>query len=217
MLKRDPYNHEVRWQKWKQENQTGIKEISKHNSNLILAYLMDMEMGKNVSAKAIKGERSCCRLNCLKSRLLFLAKQFKDKDLDRLTKDDIHKLFYEMRNGKIIRKNGQKYIGVGDYIKDFKAFWGWLMRTKGVNEDITIDLRKNDGRKPDWVYLTEEEFKALANQANSDYRVLMWFMYDTGMRVTEAYSIRIKDFSLEFTRLNIRQEYAKTFGRTINL
>ena len=217
MLKRDPYNHEVRWQKWKQENQTGIKEISKHNSNLILAYLMDMEMGKNVSAKAIKGERSCCRLNCLKSRLIFLAKQFKDKDLDRLTKDDIHKLFYEMRNGKIIRKNGQKYIGVGDYIKDFKAFWGWLMRTKGANEDITIDLRKNDGHKPDWVYLTEEEFKALANQANSDYRVLMWFMYDTGMRVTEAYSIRIKDFSQDFTRLNIRQEYAKTFGRTINL
>ena len=46
MLKRDPYNHEVRWQKWKQENKAGIKEISKHNSDLILAYLMDMEMGK---------------------------------------------------------------------------------------------------------------------------------------------------------------------------
>ena len=45
----------------------------------------------------------------------------------------------------------------------------------------------------------------------------MWFMYDTGMRVTEAYSIRIKDFSNEFTRLSIRNEYAKTFGRTINL
>ena len=37
------------------------------------------------------------------------------------------------------------------------------------------------------------------------------------MRVTEAYSIRIKDFSQNFARLNIRQEYAKTFGRTIQL
>jgi len=217
MLKRDPYNHQARWQKWKQENLTGIKGISRHNSDIILVYLTDLEMGKNVSPMAIKGERSCCRLNSLKSRLMFFARQFKGKELNRLTKDDIHKLFYEMRNGKIVRKNGQKYIGVSDFIRDFKAFWGWLMRTKGINEDITIDLRKNDGHKPDWVYLTEEEFKALANQANSDYRVLMWFMYDTGMRVTEAYSIRIKDFSNEFTRLNIRNEYAKTFGRTINL
>jgi integrase len=217
MLKRDPYNHKARWQKWKQENQAGIKETSKHNSDLILAYLTDMEMGKNVSPKARKGERSCCRLNGLKSRLIFFTKQFEDKDLDGLTKDDIHKLFYAMRNGKIVRKNGQRYVGVGDYVRDFKAFWGWLMRTGGAGEDITVDLRKNDGRKPDWVYLTEEEFKKLANRANSDYRALMWFMYDTGMRVTEAHSIRISDFSNDFTRLNIRQEYAKTFGRIIQL
>ncbi len=217
MLKRDPYNHEANWQKWKQENLAGIKGLSQHNSDLILAYLTDMEMGKNVSPKARKGERSCCRLNGIRSRLIFFSKQFEDKVLDELTKDDIHKLFYEMRSGKIVRTNGQRYIGVSDFIRDFKAFWGWLMRTRGVNEDITIDLRKNDGHKPDWVYLTEEEFKVLANQANADYRALMWFMYDTGMRVTEANSIRIKDFSNEFTRLSIRNEYAKTFGRTINL
>ena len=57
----------------------------------------------------------------------------------------------------------------------------------------------------------------MANQATADYRALMWLMYDTGMRVTEANSIRIKDFSNDFTRLSIRKEYAKTFGRTINL
>ncbi len=102
MLKRDPYNHKAHWKKWKQENLAGIKGISMHNSDLILAYLTDMEMGKNVSSKARKGERSCCRLNGLRSRLMFFAKQFNDKHLDKLTKDDIHKLFYEMRNGTIV-------------------------------------------------------------------------------------------------------------------
>jgi len=217
MLKRDPYNHEANWQKWKQENLAGIKGISRHNSGLILTFLTDMEMGKNVSPKARKGERSCCRLNGLRSRLLFFTKQFKDKKLNQLTKNDIHKLFYEMRNGTIVKENGQRYIGVGDFVRDFKAFWNWLVRTGKVQEDITVDLRTSDGHKPDWVYLTEEEFKTLANQANANYRALMWFMYDTGIRVTEAYSIRIKDFSNEFTRLNIRNEYAKTFGRAINL
>lgn len=217
MLKRDPYNHQARWEKWKQENIDGIKGISPHNSELITAFLEDMEMGKNVSPFSRKGERSYGRLIGLKSRLIFFAKRFAGKKLDTLTKDEIHKLFFDMRKGKILKTSDQNYIGVGNYVRDFKTFWGWLRRTGKAKEDITVDLRKSDGRKPPWVYLTEEQFKKLANHANSDYRALMWFMYDTGSRVTEAYSIRIKDFSHDFTRLNIRKEYAKTFGRIINL
>ena len=129
MLKRDPYNHEVRWQKWKQENQAGIKEISKHNSDLILAYLMDMEMGKNVSAKAIKGERSCCRLNCLKSRLIFLAKQFKDKELDKLTKDDIH---------KFVGNYSESRINIYNTIVDAIVEMGILLEKDGMYQLSTI-------------------------------------------------------------------------------
>lgn len=217
MLKRDPYNHQARWEKWKQENLNGIKGIFKHNSDLILLFLTDMEMGKNVSPVSRKGERSYSRLMALKSRLIFFARRFQNKKLDTLTKDEIHKLFFDMRKGIILKDSGQSYIGVGDYVKDFKTFWGWLRRTDKVQEDITVDLRRSDGHKPSWVYLTEEEFKTLANRANPDYRALIWFMYDTGMRVTEAFSIRMKDFSHDYTRLNIRQEYAKTFGRSIHL
>lgn len=217
MLKRDPYDNENRWEKWKQENSKRIKGISEYNSNLILSFLADMEMGKNVSPVAKKGERSYSRLLALKSRLVFFAKIFANKDLDTLTKDEIHQLFFDMRKGKIVKDNGNCYQGTGNFVKDFKTFWGWLMRTGKVKENITIDLRRSDGRKPDWVYLTEEQLKTLANQANADYRALMWFMYDTGARVTEAYSVRIKDFSNDFTRLNIQKEYSKTFGRIINL
>ncbi len=217
MLKRDPYGNAEHWEAWKNENRRGIKGISKPNSDLILSFLFDMEVGKNVSPQSKKGERGYSRLLALKSRLLFFGQKFGNKNLEKITQDEIHKLIFEMRSGKILKNDGQPYLGVGNYVKDFKAFWGWLRRTGRASEDITCDLRRSDGRKPPWVYLTEEEFKTLANKANSDYRVLMWLMYDTGMRVTEAYSIRIKDFSNDFTRLNIRKEYAKTFGRTINL
>jgi integrase len=176
-----------------------------------------MEFGKNVSPLTRKGERSYCRLLSLKSRLLFFAQHIRDKALDQISKEDIHQFFSDMRQGNIIRADGKSYIGVSYYVEDFKAFWGWLRRTGKVQEDITTDLRRSDDRKPDWAYLTEEEFKTLANRADSDYRTLMWLMYDTGMRITEAYSIRISDFSNDFTRLNIRQEYSKTFGRTISL
>lgn len=215
-MKRDPYNHKKRWTKWKQENSKGIKGISKTNSDFILEFLNDMETGQNVSNLARKGGRSPCRLLGLKSRMLFFSQAF-ECSLDKLSKDQVHQLFFDMREGKITKENGHKYSGVGNFIRDLKAFWGWLRRTGKVDKDITSDLRKSDGIKPPWVYLTEDEFRTLANQAHSDYRALIWLMYDSGMRVTEAYSLKVKDFSSDFTQLNIRQEYAKTFGRVIKL
>ncbi len=217
MVKRDPYNHKQRWFNWKAANKNGIKGISKHNSNLITAFLYDMELGKNVSPLARKGERSYCRLLALKSRLIFFAEHFQNGPMDKITKDEIHQFFLKMRTGEILRKNGRNYLGTGSYVKDFKSFWNWLQRTGRTHEDIGVDLRRSDGRKPPWVYLTEEQFKTFANQASPAYRALMWLMYDTGMRVTEAYSIQVNDFSNDFTKLHIRDEYAKTFGRNIRL
>jgi hypothetical protein len=47
--KRDPYKHKKRWLEWKEEAQEkGIKGISKTNSDTILAYLNDMELGLNL-------------------------------------------------------------------------------------------------------------------------------------------------------------------------
>jgi len=184
MLKRDPYNHKERWERWKEQKIDVIDGISKYNSGLILTFLSDMEMGKNVSPISRKGERSVVRLNNLRGKMIFFAEYF-DKNLDQLNKDEIHKLFFDMRSGVLKRKDGKIYLAVGEYVKDFKAFWSWLKRTGKTTEDIAIYLRRSDGRKPPWVYLTEEQFKTLANAANHDYRALLWLMYDTGMRITE--------------------------------
>lgn len=216
MTKRDPYGHKERWLEWKANNRDKIQGLTEYNSNLILAFLFDMELGKNSSPKSKKGERSFIRLNNLKGKMLFFAENF-DKNLDGISKSEIHTFFSNMRNGITLRKDGKPYLATGEFVKDFKAFWSWLRRTGRVSEDITEDLRRSDGRKPPWTYLTEEQFKVLANKANSDYRALIWLMYDTGMRVTEAYSVRIRDFSKDFTQLTIQTEYSKTFGRTIKL
>lgn len=216
MLKRDPYEHEKRWDEWKEATKEGIPGISNHNSELILDFLNDMERGKNISPHSKKGERSPIRLNGLRGKMVFFAEKLQ-KNLDEITEDEIHDFFHEMRHGKILRGDGKPFLSVGDFVRDFKAFWGWLRRVEKADKDIVYNLRRSDGRKPAWVFLTEEQFKNLANQALPDYRALMWLMYDSGMRVTEAYSIRVHDFSNDFTRLTIRDEYSKTFGRTISL
>ena len=214
LVKRDPYNSKSRWENW-ESNSKSLKLVSKDNLKLIKEFLEDMEMGKNVSPSAKKGERSFIRLNSLTNRMLFFGKSF-DKRLDKITRDEVVKFFFNMRNGKIRKINDKPFKSVGTYVKDFKAFWHWLQRTRDIHEDITRDLVRTDS-KPEWVYLTEEQFKKLANRSKVEYRALIWLMYDTGMRVTEAYSIKVKDFDKDFTQLVIRPEISKTIGRNINL
>lgn len=213
---RDIYNLEKRWDTWKKENSKGIKEVSKHNSELIIQLLTDMEQGKNISPKTKKGERSYHRLLSLKDRLTFFAKKFK-KDFEKLSKDDVHKLITDMRKGKLLKKDGKPYIATGEYVKDIKTLVGWLRRTGRIKEDIAEDLARRDGRKPVWVYLTEKQFKTLANRCNPDYKTLAWFFYDAGCRVKEGFSVKVNDFTDDYKKLQLREENAKTFGRKINL
>ena len=79
MKKRDPYNHEKRWQNWKKSVRKGIPDISKANSDIILECLTDLELGLNVSDNVPKGARASSRLNDLKSKLILFAKTFEEK------------------------------------------------------------------------------------------------------------------------------------------
>jgi integrase len=128
----------------------------------------------------------------------------------------LHNFENKIAEGKVVKRNKEKFGAFGNYIKDFKAFWHWMQRTEKVTEDITSDLSSKTD-KPAWVYLSEAQAKKFFNKLNSYYRVICWFMYDSGARVTEANSIQIRHFSKDFKQVTIPEEAAKTFERTINL
>jgi len=213
-MKRDPYQNGDRWKTWRGKNSKRIKGLTPVNSKLLLEFLNDMEQGMNTPLRC-KGIRGPTTLLNLKDHISFFAKNI-NGPLIKLTKKRIHAFEKEIREGKIKKRNEQPFSAFGNYIKDFKSFWGWMVRTGKVTEDITIDLTRKT-KKPSWVYLTESQFKKLANRFNPDYKALTWFMYDTGLRVTEAYSIQIKNFDKDFTELTIPEDVAKTFGRVITL
>lgn len=215
MVKRDPYNTKQLWDNWKKKKR--IEKTSKYNSDLIVEFLKDMELGQNVSKKSKKGSRTPIRLLALKSRLGFFAKHYNKKELTSLTKEDVHILFKDMREGDLKKASGKAYKSVGSYVKDFKTFWNWTIKTKKVEEDIAEDLDRRD-KKPSWVYLNETQFKKLANRCNPDYKALVWLLLDCGARVTESYNLRVCDFENDFTKLTIRAETSKNnYERTINL
>lgn len=214
-MKRDPYNNEKRWQVWKEKHFDNCpRGINKNDWNLLIQFLKDMELGLNVP-KDKKGKREAGTLLNLSSHNQLFLKNFK-KPLVKITKNDLHKLEKEIQEGKIKKSNGKPYTAFGNYVKDFKVFWNYLIRTEKVKENIIEDITSKVD-KPAWVYLTEPQIKKFFNKLSLDYRTLCWFMLDSGMRVTEANSIQIKHFSDEFKQVTIPEEASKTFERTINL
>ena len=224
-MKIDPYNNKKGYLDWKERTKNGIPEISKYNSDIILSYLHDMELGINVGKGSKKGARSFIRLKSAKYKLIFIFKKIQElydiENIINVEEEKLHSFFLAMENGTIMKSTGEKYKSVVDYVKTFKAFWHWyqkINRKKGKDIlDITTDLNAKQ-EKPDWVYLTEQEVKKLCNNAKYEYRVLIMFLFDSGIRSpTELMNIRVSDFFNDFKELNIREEISKTFGRRIKL
>ncbi len=225
-MKIDSYKHKERYLKWKEKiKEKGIPDISEYDSNIILQYVTDMENGINVASSSVKGARSYIRLNTLRQKLRFFALKFQELyNLSKITEISENQLccfFSDMKKGVIKKKDKQTYQSTSYFVKNFKAFWHWWMkvnRKQGKDiRDITLDLDTSTD-KPRSVYLSEEQVKKLCNNAIFKYKVLIMFLYDTGIRSpTELMNIRVSDFYNDFKELQIRDEISKTFGRKIKL
>ncbi|MBS3073420.1 tyrosine-type recombinase/integrase [Candidatus Pacearchaeota archaeon] len=225
-MKKDIYHNEQRYNDWKKEidESGGIEGISKKNSDLILKHIIDMEQGNNVGKGSKKGVRSYIRLNTIRIRLIFVTKHLESKgilDLTKLTQEKLTSLFNDMSQGKIKTQNGQAYKSVKDYIKVFKSFWHWFMkinRKKGIEvKDITeeLDTKKEENS---FVYFSKEELEKMMPYFSQDEQVRLLFMFDTIIRSpTELMNIKVNDIHSDFKEVTIRDEVAKTYGRTIKI
>jgi len=213
-MKRDAYKFDDRWTAWKKNNFKSIEGINNQSHKLLIEFLKDMELGLNTPLGRNGKRTAGTLLNLAQHNLLFLQ-NFK-KPITQVSKLDLHNFEDKISKGKIKRKRGGNFTQFGNYLKDFKVWIHWMLRTKNITEDITSDISSKT-TKPSWVYLSEEDIKSFFNKLNFDMRVICWFMYDSGARVTEANSLKIENFSKDFTEVDIPDEVAKTFGRTINL
>jgi integrase len=222
----DPHRSREKYTNWKiKANEKGIDNLSRYNSTVLLSFLTDMGSGLNVSNLSKKGPRSYLRLNSYIYKLSLIFRNAESKynleKITEITERQLHELFLQFRNGEIRRIDGGIYKSTADYVKSFKTFWHWWMKVNKksgvILEDITVDLDTSN-EKPVFVYFTEDELRKLCNRAKYEYKVLMWFLFDSGIRApTELLNVKIMDFSTGFKELTIREEISKTFGRRIKL
>jgi len=221
----DPYKHKERYLAWKESVKNGINGITPLNSEIILRYLNDMEKGVNISSVSVKGARSYVRLNSLREKLVSFSKRFEElyniKKITDISEEKLITFFADMKNGTIRRRDGRQFKTIDTPARDFKAFWHWyqkISKKQGIEIlDITTDLDTRS-EKPEWVYLTDKQVKKLCDNAKPEYRALMMFLFDTGIRSpTELVNVKVSDLFNNFKELNIRKETSKTFGRRIKL
>jgi len=224
--KADPFKNKQRWEQWKKDLKVATRydnnSLSRINHDLIVEYLLDMEAGYNV---ARKGKLSYIRLNTIRQRITWVITNIGLEDITKATRRELLTFFNKMVSGEIKRNDGRKYRSVIDYIKVFKAFWHWFQKRElehdHIVKDVTVDLTV-EANENEFVYFIIDELRTVINYCKFEYRVYLWFLFDSGIRApTEFMSLMVGDFHWlddnNLYELDIKDSYAKTFGRKIKL
>ncbi len=232
MTKFDPHGHERSYRGWKAKGMP-LEGVTEANAALIRQYLEDMEIGANVGPGSKRGARGWARLRNVKSKLQSMTLEMQESmhmyswaDLEDKERD-LLLLVQRIREGRVRsrRQPGEVLTAAGNFVKALKSFWHWYQRVQRKQgrdvKDVTIDMDGRDA-KPKFNYFTIDDLKKLYDAAKPDYRVLMMFLFDTGIRApTELMNVRVNDLEWssknKIYTLSIREETSKTFGRRIKL
>ncbi|MEO0126326.1 MAG: site-specific integrase [candidate division WOR-3 bacterium] len=233
-MKVDIYGHKRRYENWKKDVvKEGEVGLTKKNSDILIQYIFDMEIGANVSKVSKKGGRSYPRLNNLRQRLAQIIRMLQKRGIVDITiknksfflklQKEVNKLFSDMKNGTVKTHRGEVYKSASDYGRVFKAFWNWYMKVNRKKNIIIPDITEDIDTKPNetrFVWLKKEELDKFRAYFDEDEQTLILFMFDSLIRApTELLSLKVENI---FQRngevwVNIPNEVSKTFGRSFNL
>jgi len=226
--------HYKRWENYARPDKNGILhpvrilEISKKNNDLVAGMLTDFNDGINTSRK---GRISPARLNGLRQRVVWLIKRLeaidpKFKDITLVDERILLRFFNNMQDGIIKNCYGKVYKSTGDYVKDIKTFWNWLVK-KEAKEGKTIPnptfcLTDYKGEKAGFVYLTFPEIKRIIETIPKQFqRAMIWLVVDSGIRsVREIVNVKVNDFAdieNDKLELHIRVPKKQSFERKVKL
>ena len=86
-MKLDIHGHEQRYKNWKERVQEeGEENLTKKNSDILIQFILDMEIGANVSKSNKKGGRSYVRLNSLRQRLSQIIRMLEERNVNDIAR-----------------------------------------------------------------------------------------------------------------------------------
>lgn len=177
----------------------------------VISYLNDYSNGKITRRVSVRNNGTIEKeFNNLKVALTFL------KGLD---KKNLELFLESLFKDKIVGRYGNPYT-----IRSKKAIIDALskfVKWKGLDPScLTLRIAS---KRPDPKMLTEEEVKRLFDAVDKPkYQYFLSVLYSSGCRAEEFINIRYSDIELpkgdeSYVKLNLRNKFSKTHGRTIML
>jgi len=188
----------------------GSHELSARNKELIFRFLN--HISPEVSEK---------RLTFYTHKLRRLADWLK-KDFDTITEEDLRSLLTFISKGNP-RLNGGKFSSgtVHGYKVTLKRFYRWL---EGNDEEYPRKVRwiKTNGettriKEPEQLLTFEEVLKMIRYARNPRDKAIVSFLYESGARLSELLSMKIKHLEFTLTVVKATLPVSKTQPRVIPL
>ncbi len=180
-----------------------IKNISKENEELIDKFANDCYAEGLTKARVDK----------YRGYLRNIAKML-GTDLEAATKEDIKRLVAEIEQSAYM--DWTKH----DYKVTIKKFWRWLRQTEDTYPEevrwIRTTLKKANAKLPEDLLTQEDIRKLIENAVNIRDKALISVLYESGCRIGEILTMRIKDVAFEEPTCAIRVS-GKTGSRRILL
>lgn len=226
-MKKDISHNKACYEHWKEKAKAfGEKGLSKANSDMLVNYIFDMEVGSNVGRGSKKGGRSYGNLNVTRRKLIQIIKMLEErgiKDIRNIKEKELVTYIDDITKGRILREDGKKYGSPREFVRTFKKFWHWYMnveRKKGNTiPDICEDLSL-EGNGVTFVYFTKEQMEKMMPYFTKEEQLLVLFLFDAIPRFpTEVASLTAKDVYMQNGEvwINIPDDVAKVIGRHFNL
>lgn len=125
--------------------------------------------------------------------LNFIAMHLK-KDFEKVTNDDLHRLFDEISDGRIVKPDGKMYRTTRHLKKAAKELYVKVIRKKGVIRDIKFsDKLKELSRKDFW---TREEILSFPDHATTLMDKALVSFLSLGCNISEYARLLISDIDI---------------------
>lgn len=168
-----------------------LKALSRENRELILKFI------KDCYAEGLNKRRADKYLG----QLINIANSL-EVNFAKATKEDIKRLV-----GKI-EQSGYMEWTKHDYKVTVKRFWKWLRQTEDMYPEevrwIKTTVKNASNKLPEDILTQEDIRKLIENAINLRDKALISVLYESGCRIGEILSMRIKDVEFEEPTCAIR-------------
>jgi site-specific recombinase XerD len=192
------------------------KESDSKNKNTIIRFLEDMRIGdssKECQKRIVSKSRCLKILGVLRKIDIWLH----GKRFDEVTVEDMKDMIYRLQEDIIsATKAGKPYTmsTKASMKKIIRKFWKWLKGKNHFYPDIVEFISTYEPTPTMEVYSIEEIEFLRDNLHSFKMKVLLWVLFDIGVRISELLNIRIMDITEptpeeNYYKIYIRKETAK--------